>query len=425
MNNPLRCEENGQEGVEQCRYPGTGAAPDASCAADAASGGPSCGAGASLNAPLVSRVIDTMTSWRLTGLDTPVLLMVSGGSDSTALAYIAATLADAGALGPCALLHVHHHMRGAEADGDAQFAEALAELLGFPFFRCDIDVPQLAAEGHGNQEAVARRERYAAAQEALASFCRRLAVPVSEGRILTAHTADDRIENFYMRSIVGTGPGGFRSMRYRNGLVARPLLDLSRQQLRGYLEERARTGQPVARDEAGALWREDATNAHTDRFRAYVRHKMVPAAREWNPRLGEVMVRTMNQIADEDDMLEAMARKIAERCVEPLGEEPPAAVAAAVGVPVQERAFLLKPAFGEEPRPLQKRVLYQLLREMLPAEARVQSASIDAVLAAFGLDGAPISGYVDNIQGNIAVSANKKGVRLEPMAVFRARRKRG
>lgn len=362
--------------------------------------------------------------------------MVSGGSDSTALAYIAAALADVGALGPCALLHVHHHMRGAEADGDARFAEALAELLDLPFFRCDIDVPQLAAEGHDNQEAVARRERYAAANEALASFCRRLAVPVSEGCILTAHTADDRIENFYMRSIVGTGPGGFRSMRYSNGPVVRPLLDLSRQQLRDYLEERARTGQPVARDGEGALWREDATNAHTDRFRAYVRHKMVPVARERNPQLDEVLVRTMNQIADEDDMLEAMARGIAERCVEPLGEEPlgeqplgaePATreASAGVGVPVQERAFLLKPAFGQEPQPLQKRALYQLLREMLPAEARVQSASIDAILAAFNLDGAPISGYVDNIQGNIAVSANKKGVRIEPMAAFRARRKRG
>lgn len=378
-----------------------------------------------LGAPLISRVVDTMNDRRLAGADTPVLLMVSGGSDSAAMAYIAAELSDAGALGPCALLHVHHHMRGADADADAQFAEALAELLGLPFFRCDINVPQLAEAEGGNWEAVARRERYDAANEALASFCRHLALPVSEGRIFTAHTADDRIENFYMRSIVGTGPGGFRSMRYRNGLVARPLLDVGRQQLRDYLEGRAREGKPVVRDGEGALWREDATNAHTDRFRAYVRHKMVPVAREWNPQLTEVLVRTMNQIADEDDMLEAMAARIRERCVKAVGESVATAdVPAGVGVPVEEKAFLLKPSFGEEPRPLQKRVLYQLLREMLPPEARVQSASIDAILAAFDLGGAPISGYVDNIQGNIAISANKKGVLLEPMAAFRARRKR-
>ena len=62
MNDPLRCEEDGQEGVEQRRYPGMGAAPDGT---GAASDGPSRGTGASLSAPLVSRVIDTMTSRRL------------------------------------------------------------------------------------------------------------------------------------------------------------------------------------------------------------------------------------------------------------------------------------------------------------------------------------------------------------------------
>ncbi|MFR9169285.1 MAG: tRNA lysidine(34) synthetase TilS, partial [Gordonibacter urolithinfaciens] len=39
--------------------------------------------------------------------------------------------------------------------------------------------------------------------------------------------------------------------------------------------------------------------------------------------------------------------------------------------------------------------------------------------------GAPRGGYVANIQGDLAVSANKRGVRVEPMAAFRARRKRG
>ena len=64
-----------------------------------------------------------------------------------------------------------------------------------------------------------------------------------------------------MRSIVGTGPGGFRAMRYRNGPVVRPLLDASRNDLRAYLVERERAEEPVAVDAEGSLWREDATNA--------------------------------------------------------------------------------------------------------------------------------------------------------------------
>ena len=84
-------------------------------------------------------------------------------------------------------------------------------------------------------EAVARRERYLAANEALRSLCRHEAVPVADGRIFTAHTADDRVESFYMRSIVGTGPGGFRSKRYVNRPLVRPLKDVSREELRAYV----------------------------------------------------------------------------------------------------------------------------------------------------------------------------------------------
>lgn len=361
----------------------------------------------SLNAPLLSRVAATLADRELAGPETAALLMVSGGSDSAALAYIAAELQEAGQLGPVAMLHVHHHMRGADADADAEFAAALAELLGFPFFRVDVNVNQLADATGENREAVARRERYAAAHEALASMCLHEARPLAEGRILTAHSADDRIENFYMRSIVGTGPGGFRSMLYRNGPVVRPLLDVSRQQLRDYLEARAREGRPVVRDASGALWREDATNAHTDRFRAYVRHNLVPVAREWNPQLAEVLVRTMNQIADEDDMLDEMTTTLIARCVEQRPD-----------------SFLIRPVFAAEPRPLQKRAIYQLLLQLLPPESRLQSASIDAVLAAINEDGTLKSGYVTNIQGNLAVSANKHGILIEPMAAFRARRKK-
>lgn len=61
---------------------------------------------------------------------------------------------------------------------------------------------------------------------------------------------------------------------------------------------------------------------------------------------------------------------------------------------------------------------------MLGSEARVETASIEALLDAFDEGGAPRGGYVVNIQGDLAVSANKRGVRIEPMAAFRSRRKR-
>ena len=388
--------------------------------------------------PVARRAVDAVHGRRLATGESPVLLMVSGGSDSTALAYVACELRAAGLVGPLAMLHVNHRLRGEDADADARFVAGLAELLDIPLFLCEIDVAAEAKRTGGNVEAVARRERYLAANEALRSLCRHEAVPVADGRIFTAHTADDRVESFYMRSIVGTGPGGFRSMRYVNGPVVRPLMDASREELRAYVEERERSGKPVACDAEGGLWREDATNAHTDRFRAYVRHEIVPRAKERNPQLLDVLGRTMNLIADEDDFMEGLAEGVAARCVTWLGDG-------------EEDGFLLAPEFGAEPVVLQRRVCLRALQGVLGADARIETASVDAVLSAFeGAGGAgagdaddeqasagaagaasvpqagrPRSGYVANIQGNLAVSANKRGVRVEPMAAFRARRKRG
>lgn len=84
----------------------------------------------------------------------------------------------------------------------------------------------------------------------------------------------------------------------------------------------------------------------------------------------------------------------------------------------------LSPAFGNIGKPLQRRVVLALLKVFLGEEARIETTSIEAVLAAFDEEGTPKSGYVINIQGDLAVSSNKKGVLVEPMAVFRARRKR-
>ena len=365
---------------------------------------------------VLERIVHTIEEHALATQDNPVLLMVSGGSDSTALAYLAAELQQANVLGPLAILHVNHQLRGAEAEEDAAFAQALAEALDLPFFLVEVNVGALAQEQGANVEAVARSERYAAAREALESLCRHTAHPVSDGRIFTAHTADDRVESFYMRSIVGTGPGGFRSIRYRNGAVSRPCLDVTRQDLRDYLTRRemdcvAGEGKPLVRSAEGALWREDATNAHTDRFRAYVRHEIVPKAQDWNPQLSDVLVRTMNLAADEDDMLDAWTQRIVADQV------------AWEDAQDDAQGCVIGPAFTQVEMPLQRRVAMEVLKRMLGRETRIDTASVEAVVDAFGPD-APVSGYTNNIQGNLALSANKQGLRIEPMEQYRLRRKK-
>lgn len=367
--------------------------------------------------PLLACVEKTIQEQQLSEADSPILLMVSGGSDSTAMAYVVADLKEKGLLNDFAMLHVNHQIRGEDADNDQVFVQELATALNIPLFICEIDIPGEVKRTGENIEAVARRERYLAADMSLESYCRHKATPLSEGRIFTAHTRNDRVENFYMRSIVGTGPGGFRSMLYRNGPVVRPFLDIDREELRNYIIEREKASGVVVADREGNLWREDATNAHTDRFRSYIRHEIVPRMKEKNPQLIETLCRTMNLIADEDDMLENMADKIEKRCIKWLELDENQSHNYAEGC-------LFAPAFGAEEMPLQRRVCANILNKILGPDARPETASIEAIVAAFDNEGKPVGGYTGNLQGNLALSANKQGVRLEPMARYRARRKK-
>ena len=355
---------------------------------------------------LFQKVADTVAAHDMATANTPALLMVSGGSDSTALAYLAADLVAAGRLGAVTMLHVNHKIRGEASDADAAFVAKLARRLGMPLFVCDVDIPALVANTGANMEAVARMERYRAAHDALESMCNHMGFRFEDARVFAAHTADDRVENFFMRSIVGTGPGGFRAMehcsRVEGCMVCRPLLDVGREELRAYIQQRDGS---VA-DETGALWREDATNLDTDRFRAFVRHEIIPVAKQRNPKLLDTLTRTMNLIAEEDDMLAQQARTLLIDLGQPLGYS-------------LKDGVLLSPKLAEQPKPLARRVFYKLLDMMLPAHERVEAASVEACVKGLGN-----SGYTANIQGNLAVSYNKEGLRIEPMEAYRARRNR-
>lgn len=349
----------------------------------------------------------------------PLVAMISGGSDSTALAYLMHTLFSQYRKGDLAFVHVNHHLRGKDSDADAAFVCTLAKQLQIPLFSFDVDVATLAEHTNGNVEALARTERYRVAYQALATLCEHASVPLERGRMVTAHTLDDRVENFYMRSIVGTGPGGFRSMRYRSALVIRPLLDVDRAALRTYIMHREQRGFASVHTNEGALWCEDETNTHTDRFRAYVRHEIIPRAKQRNPQLLRVLMRTMNLIGEEDDMLEALVDKAMDGMVVPVSS--PTAKITKLSDNRLVEGYLINPTLDAQPLALKRRVVVRVLHNLLGYDIRFEAAAVEAVLNAWH-EGRPRSGYVVNITGNLAVSANKYGVRIEPMQVFRARR---
>ena len=237
---------------------------------------------------------------------TPVILMVSGGADSMALLHMAVTepldLGDGAGLTRIAnerlhVLHVNHLLRGEDADADQHFVQETCDSLGISCTVLRVDGAKLAQERDGNVEEIGRRVRYDAARELAQKLCVEQGVSRQKAKILTAHTADDRAETFMMNVMRGSGMSGLASIPRHRGLIYRPLLDYTHDQLKDWLKDR------------DLDWHEDATNTDTHYLRAYMRHNVLPLLKARNPMLVQTVCKIADLMADEDDYLEGKAAR--------------------------------------------------------------------------------------------------------------------
>lgn len=232
--------------------------------------------------------------------DGPVLVAVSGGADSTALLHLLHRRLDP-ARHPLVVAHLHHGIRGSEADEDARFVETLTQGLGLTCVFGREEVPAEAERTGESIEMAARRLRH--------DFLRRTAAAEGCVAIATGHTADDQIETLLLRLARGTslrGVGGIKpaaAPRAGGVPVIRPLLGLRHAQLCAWL---------VAES---LPWREDVTNAADDAVRNAVRHHVVPA---FEKALGAAAVpsalRSMALLREDDAYLQSLADAAAGAC---------------------------------------------------------------------------------------------------------------
>ena len=118
--------------------------------------------------------------------------------------------------------------------------------------------------------------------------------------IATGHTRDDVAETVLLRLVRGAGPGGLAGVRPRAGRVVRPLLDVSRQELRDYLSAR------------GLSFREDETNRDVRMTRNRVRHRLLPLlAEEFSPAIVDVLARDAAIARADAEWIDAVANEAA------------------------------------------------------------------------------------------------------------------
>jgi tRNA(Ile)-lysidine synthase len=188
-----------------------------------------------------------------------VVVAVSGGADSVALAHLLADLRSEYDL----TLHVAHlnHQLREEAAQDAEFVRALASELGLPVVISAVDIRALAAAEKRSLEEAGRQARYA--------LCARVATATGASRVATAHTCDDQIETVAMRLLQGAAWGALAGIPVARPLgpvtVVRPLFEATRAQILEYLHTRR------------LPWRQDSTNRDQRFLRNWVRLTWLPS----------------------------------------------------------------------------------------------------------------------------------------------------
>ena len=157
-----------------------------------------------------------------------VIIGLSGGADSVSLLMILSELKKELNIELFAV-HVHHGLRGKEADRDSAYAQELSENLGVPFVCVHANVAEYARVNGVSEEEAGRHLRYRILEE------QRLFRHAA--KIAVAHHADDQVETVLYNLFRGSGLKGLGGMRPVRDAVIRPLLSVTRKEILAYLEE--------------------------------------------------------------------------------------------------------------------------------------------------------------------------------------------
>ncbi|MBQ3483728.1 MAG: tRNA lysidine(34) synthetase TilS [Clostridia bacterium] len=246
---------------------------------------------------------------------TPIAVALSGGADSVALLHM---LVQTG----CALhaIHVHHGIRGAEADRDAAFCRALAKKWNVPITVLTRNVPQLAREQGESIETVARQARY----DAIGAYMRENDLCV----LATAHHADDQLETVLQHLLRGAGLNGLCGIPacrplFEGAVVVRPLLLVPKRDILAYCTAH------------GLDFVNDSTNAERCCTRNRLRLDVLPALNGLQPQAARLVARCARNLAEDEAYLTEKADEFLAR----EGREPSIAALDALPRPIFVRVM--------------------------------------------------------------------------------------
>ena len=213
-----------------------------------------------------------------------LILALSGGIDSMVLADLLLK-----SKVEFVVAHCNFHLRGEESDGDEKFVREYAEKNGVQCYVKHFDTEQYSAEQGISIEMAARDLRYAWFEE--------LRQQLGYDKIAVAHHADDQAETFFINMLRGAGLRGLKGMQPQNGVVIRPMLWASREQIHQYAVENQIT------------WREDHTNAETIYLRNKIRNQLLPVFDELHPEARQGLYKSLEHLSSENELYRELLKE--------------------------------------------------------------------------------------------------------------------
>lgn len=190
------------------------------------------------------------------------------------------------------LAHVNHGLRGKRADEEEAFVRRAGEGMGLTCEFLKLDIRSISREGKKSVEEAAREERI--------SFFEQVRRRHGAGKIALGHHRRDQAETVLMNLFRGSGAEGLKGMLpVREGLYIRPLIELSKDEIIGFLRSK------------GLSFLIDDSNMETRYLRNRIRHRLLPELKEgYNPRIEENLCRTAEIMRLDDDCLQGEVRRI-------------------------------------------------------------------------------------------------------------------
>lgn len=208
---------------------------------------------------MIKKIVNFVKENKIFEYGDSVILGVSGGADSMCMLYVLKELDQAFGL-TLNVVHVNHHIRGVEAQKDADFVKSVCRKLGVEFEQADADIPEMVRDSGMSEEEAGRKARYQAFYDA--------ALRKKANKIAVAHNLNDNSETILFHLFRGTGIKGLTGIPVRREMIVRPLLCCTRREIEEYLCS------------IGAEYRTDATNNITEYSRNKIRLEVLPYIRE-------------------------------------------------------------------------------------------------------------------------------------------------